>query len=133
MSFFRTRLKDDLSNLTLPRTFFGRSEVRGASFRNTDLSESILCWCDFVRTDFAWSCLRGCDMRAASFEAVRFSGCDLRDADLRRSRFRKCDFSHAILSGARLTRLQGIGLRLSRSQRQSVDWVVGRGPEPDGG
>jgi len=46
LSFFRTRLakasRIDLSNLSLPRTFFGRSEIRDVSFRNTDLSESNL-------------------------------------------------------------------------------------------
>src|SRR5262245_50280372 len=43
--FFRTWVgEDDLENLTLPRTFFGRSEIGPASFKNTDLSESTLCW-----------------------------------------------------------------------------------------
>src|SRR4051812_4064592 len=36
-----------LDNLTLPCTFFGRSEIGPVSFQNTDLSESTLCWNDF--------------------------------------------------------------------------------------
>ena len=38
---FRTRLADalDLSDLSLPRTFFGRSEINRVSFLNTDLKE----------------------------------------------------------------------------------------------
>lgn len=44
VSFFKTRVvDDDFSNLTLPRTFFGRSEIRDVAFRNTDLRESNLC------------------------------------------------------------------------------------------
>jgi BTB/POZ domain-containing protein KCTD9 len=48
-NLFRTRLSDalDLSDLSLPRTFFGRSEINQVSFRNTDLRESNLCWNDF--------------------------------------------------------------------------------------
>jgi hypothetical protein len=40
VSFFRTRVEGDLSNLTIPRTFFGRSEIIEASFCGTDLTES---------------------------------------------------------------------------------------------
>lgn len=50
ISFFRTLLGEDepgviedMANMTLPRTFFGRSEVRQVSFEDTDLSESCLC------------------------------------------------------------------------------------------
>jgi uncharacterized protein YjbI with pentapeptide repeats len=43
-SVFRQRLDDnlDLSDLSLPRTFFGRSDVNRVCFRNTDLHESNL-------------------------------------------------------------------------------------------
>jgi BTB/POZ domain-containing protein KCTD9 len=44
VNFFRTRLETArLDNLTLKRTFFGRSELRSVSFVNTDLSQSNLC------------------------------------------------------------------------------------------
>src|SRR5689334_10312217 len=53
VSFFRTRLNDaQLTNLTLPRTFFGRSGISSSSFENTDLSESTLCWNDFIDVSF---------------------------------------------------------------------------------
>src|SRR5262249_38818910 len=57
--FFRTFVGQDieqgdddeshrnLENLTLPRTFFGKSHIQYVSFKNTDLSESTLCWNDF--------------------------------------------------------------------------------------
>ena len=42
VSIFRMLLGTelDLANLTLPRTFFGRSELNGTVLRNTDLTES---------------------------------------------------------------------------------------------
>ena len=43
--FFRTFVGEgDLENLTLPRTFFGRSEIGPVSFKNTDLSNATLCF-----------------------------------------------------------------------------------------
>src|SRR2546423_10450004 len=49
LRFFRTFVgEDSLDNLTIPRTLFGRSDVREISFRNTDLTESSLCWNDFT-------------------------------------------------------------------------------------
>src|SRR5262245_46117521 len=69
LSFFRTFVGEgaDLSNLTIPRTFFGRSEISNASFRNTDLSESNLRWNDFLDVDFADATLRGADLRASTY------------------------------------------------------------------
>ena len=133
VSFFRTRVSGDFSNLTLPRTFFGRSEVNGASFRNTDLSESTLCWNDFIGVDFRDGSLRGGDLRAADFRGVNFSRCDLRDADLRRSGFEGCDFTDADLRGAKMTTDQEAGMGLSELQREGVSWQDADGDEPDGG
>ncbi len=133
VSFFRTRVAGDLSNMTLPRTFFSRSEVAAVSFRNSDLSESTLCWNDFVGVDFSDSSLRGSDLRAADFNGVKFSRCDLRDADLRRSSFEDCDFTDADMRGTKLTSPQAAGLRLSLSQTESVDWQASDGEEPGGG
>jgi BTB/POZ domain-containing protein KCTD9 len=74
VSIFRTRLDDgvDLSNLTLPRTFFGRSEINQVLFRNCDLHESNLCWNDFNGTDFTGADLAGSDMRSSLFQQVLF-------------------------------------------------------------
>ena len=101
LSFFRTLVeRADLSNLTLPRTFIGRSEVRAVSFRNTDLSESTLCWNDFVDVDFR--------------------DADLREADLRGADFERCDVTGANLAGALLS--PDTPLVLDDVQRAAVVW-----------
>jgi len=134
VSFFRTFLGEvDLENLTLPRTFFGRSEVGPMSFRNTDLSESSLCWCDLNGVDFTGCDLSDSDLRASQFIKVEFVRADLRNADLRHSIFEGCDFTDADLRGAKLTYLQGAKLRLSDEQKKGIDWRFMGGEEPEGG
>src|ERR1051325_9855066 len=76
-SFFRTRVEGDLSGLSLPRTYFGRSEVTAASFQNTDLNESTLCWNDFIDVDFSRASLGNSDLRASLFERVSFAHSEL--------------------------------------------------------
>jgi len=133
VSFFRTRLADDsLDGLTLPRTFFGRSEIRGVSFRGSDLSESTANWNDFIDVDFSFADLSRADFRASIFERVTFHGAVLRGADLRRTTFRSCTFTDADMTGVRLTRGFGWLFRLSRGQRAAIDWQP-PGPEPEGG
>src|SRR5262245_2116933 len=81
-SYCRYRLEDaDNSNLTLPRTFFGRSLFVRVSFANTDLSGSRMCWNDFNKCDFSGADLSDCDMRASHFLGCRFVGAVLRGAD----------------------------------------------------
>lgn len=135
VSFFRTVVGDgdDLGNLTLPRTFFGRSEINDASFRNTDLTESNLCWNDFIDVDFTDATLARSDARASLFRRVTFTRADLRGVDMRRSSFEECVFDGALLEGAILTHAQGSGLRLSAGQRSEIAWTTDEGPEPDGG
>jgi uncharacterized protein YjbI with pentapeptide repeats len=134
LTFFRTLLAEGkLENLTLPRTYFGRSEVRQISFKNTDLSESTLCWNNFTEIDFTDGDLSGCDLRASIFIGAVFVRANLLDADLRRSTFRECDFTDANLRGAKLTRKQGEQIHLSDSQRESVDWQEVDGDAPPGG
>jgi BTB/POZ domain-containing protein KCTD9 len=128
VSFFRTSVGNDLSGLTLPRTFFGRSEIGGVSFRDTDLHESTLCWNDFIDVDFSNAVLRGADLRASLFERVTFAG-----ADLRISSFLDCRFEGAAMKGATLTRAQGESLALSPQQRAEINWVDEGGDEPEGG
>jgi BTB/POZ domain-containing protein KCTD9 len=132
---FRTRLADalDLSDLSLPRTFFGRSEINQVSFRNTDLHESNLCWNDFLEADFAGADLAGSDMRSSLFERVMFVNTKLDGADLRRSSFVDCDFDGAAMKDVALTREQGSTMHLSETQRRDIDWRDDIGPEPDGG
>jgi uncharacterized protein YjbI with pentapeptide repeats len=122
-----------LANLTLPRTFFGRSEISSISFRNTDLSESTLCWNDFIEVDFTDADLSVADLRASLFKRVAFVRANLRNADLRRSNFKECDFTAADMAGAKLTWKQGEGIHLSDEQWRVIDWQESDGDEPPGG
>ena len=134
VEFFRTSVTGEVfENLTLPRTFFGRSDVKDVSFSGTDLSESTLCWNEFTRVNFSNCDLANSDMRAAIFESVNFSGANLNAADMRRSTFDGCDFSNAILRGTKLTRAQAKTLALSISQLGEIDWQDSDGEEPGGG
>jgi len=133
VSFFRTRLADvALDGLTVPRTFFGRSEIRGVSFGGTDLSESTANWNDFIDVDFSSADLSRADLRASIFESVSFRGAVLRGTDLRRATFRGCTFTDADMTGVKLTRAFTWLFQLSRAQRAVIDWQS-PGPEPEGG
>jgi uncharacterized protein YjbI with pentapeptide repeats len=133
VSFFRTRLSNvDLARLTLPRTFFGRSEIRSVSFRNSDLTESTANWNNFVDVDFTSADLSRADLRASSFERVSFRDALLRGADLRQATFRGCTFTNADMTDAKLTRAVLWLFLLSRGQRAVVDWQP-PGPAPAGG
>ncbi len=135
LSFFRTFLGDDadLSNLTLPRTFFGRSEIRDISFQNTDLTESNLRWNDFINVDFSGAVLAKSDLRASVYTGVRFVRTDLRGADMRRADYEDCIFDDAVLDGAIMTRAQAATLDFSERQLASINWCEDDGPEPSGG
>ena len=135
VSFFRTFVGegDNLGNLTLPRTFFGRSEINDASFQNTDFTESNLCWNDFTDVDFTNAILARSDLRASVFDRVKFVSADLTNADLRQSSFTNCEFTDALMAGAVLTQLQGEKLLLSSKQRADIAWTTDDGPEPSGG
>ncbi len=137
LSFFRTRLakgsRIDLSNLSLPRTFFGRSEIRDVSFRNTDLSESNLRWNDLIDVDFSEASLGKGDLRASLYVRVVFANADLRGADLRYSTFEDCSFEGANMQGAVLAEDQRNAAPFSASQLLAIDWRNDHGPEPSGG
>jgi uncharacterized protein YjbI with pentapeptide repeats len=134
VSFFRTELVDTkLEHLTLPHTFFGRSEIRGVSFRDTDLSESTANWNDFIEVDFSFASLLGSDLRACVFTRVIFAGTSLVGVDLRYCGFKDCDFSNADVTNAKLTRKAGGALRLSTEQQSVIDWQGDDGDEPEGG
>ena len=134
VSFFRQLIENaDLSDLTLPRTYFDRSDIKAVSFRNTDLNHSNLCWNNFIKTDFSSGSLAGGDLRSSLFFRCRFNQADLRGADLRRSQFEYCDFAGASLAGAIATRGQLFSGPLSDEQSAMIDWRDDEGPEPDGG
>jgi len=122
-SYFRCGLFDaDLSNLTLPRTFFGRSSFERVNFGNTDLSESRICWNDFIECDFSGSDLIGCDMRASIFKNCKFECARLTNTDLRQSSFEECDLTGAQMDGAKLTHAQWRAMILSKDQEKVIDW-----------
>jgi uncharacterized protein YjbI with pentapeptide repeats len=135
LGFFRTFVGEgaDLSNLSIPRTFFGRSEISSASFRNTDLTESNLRWNDLIDVDFTEASLARTDLRASVYTRVKFNQADLRGADMRRADFEECVFSVALMDGAILTRRQGARLALSATQKAAIEWRDDDGPEPSGG
>ncbi len=118
VSFFRMLLADArLEYLTLPRSFSARSEIRGISFRGTDLAESTLCWNDFVDVDFGEADLSRADLRASIFQRVNFRAAVLHGADLRQTTFRGCNFADADVTAAKLTRSVLWFFRLSAPQR----------------
>jgi uncharacterized protein YjbI with pentapeptide repeats len=135
LHFFKTLVGEgaDLSNLSIPRTFFGRSEISSVSFRNTDLSESNLRWNDFIDVDLTEAILARADFRASIYTRVNFTRADLRGADMRRADFKECAFDGAAMDGAVLTRNQGSRLSLSSAQRAAIVWCHDDGPEPSGG
>jgi uncharacterized protein YjbI with pentapeptide repeats len=137
IAFFRMHWENtDLSELTLPRMFFARSGFECVNFRGIDLSESRMCWNDFIKCDFSESNLRRCDMRATVFDCCLFRNADLRGVDLRRSRFDACIFEGAILAGAiahKQSSAADLIPLLSMSQRDEIRWVLELGDEPPGG
>ena len=134
LSFFRTRLEDDdLSGLSFPRTYFGRSLFERVSIADTDLSGSRMCWNDFLGCDFSGADLTECDMRSSTFRRCRFAGALLRGTDLRRSYFEDCDFAGADLTGALVEEEDANGCvqdYLSSEQCDVVAWQSDGGPEP---
>lgn len=134
VQFFRTFVGDgdDLGNLSLPKTFFGRCEINDCSFANSDLSESGLCWNDFVSVDFSDADLTNADLRASQYSLVKFIRTDLKGADLRHSNFDQCDFSDAGLDFAKVTQDQLATMNLSSDQLDAVIIENDPGPEPGG-
>jgi uncharacterized protein YjbI with pentapeptide repeats len=133
INFIRESVAEcSLDNLTLPRTYFGRSEIRDVSFVNTDLTESALCWNDFVDVDFTDAMLAGSDLRASIFERVRFVRTDLTNCDLRGSSFIDCDFTDAVVCGAKLSQKDDALALLTPDQRALIE-ILPIGEDPPGG
>lgn len=135
LSFFRMGFDNgaDLSELSIPRTFFGKSEIEGVSFRCTDLSESNLRWNDFVDVNFSEAVLVGADLRASEYVRVNFSASNLSGADLRYANYESCSFEGAKMTGTLLAEAQRLELQLSQSQLDEISWQPDHGPEPSGG
>ena len=135
-SVFRSFLQSvSLDNLTLPGLYVARSELKGVSFRNSDLHLSAFNWSDVVECDFTAADCSGADLRACQFVRCTFREADLSTADLRASSFDDCVFDGAVMRGARLYRRPRIlgliaagpdqtGLPLSDQQRREVEWCA---------
>jgi uncharacterized protein YjbI with pentapeptide repeats len=121
-----------LSGLTLPHTYFSRSEIRASTFRNTGLTESTAHWNDFIEVDFSRADLSGSDLRACVFQRVNFRDAKLAGVDLRYCGFKHCDFTGADLTDAKLTPKAGQALRLSPEQQSVIVWQADDGEEPEG-
>lgn len=141
LRFFRTCVSNEqFDDLTIPRTFYGRSEIKSVTFECSDLSESRMCWNDWEHCDFRGANLSGCDLRRSTFEYCYFIGTNLTGADLRGARFEKCSFSGAVMRGVKLEKqfrlsrwLRAKALKLSPEQIRDINWVTIVGEEPPGG
>jgi BTB/POZ domain-containing protein KCTD9 len=134
VSFFRTLVEDALfDNLTLPRTYFGRSEIKSSSFVGSDLTESVANWNDFINVDFSRADLSKFDFRGCSLQKINFTGSILKDADLRCCGFEDCSFEGADMAGVKMTKEAGTSITLTEDQREVIDWHDDDGPEPGGG
>jgi BTB/POZ domain-containing protein KCTD9 len=131
--FFRTLCEGDYSALSIPRTFFGRSRIAQASFENSDLFESVLCWNDFVDVNFSRASLQNADLRRSVFERCLFASADLRGADLRGSAFTDCGFSGALLEGAVVERGADWLTALEPAALAQLQQVDDEGDDPAGG
>lgn len=134
VNFFRSAVEGArLENLTIPRTFFGRSELRNVSFAGSDMSQSNLCWNDFIQVNFQSCSLSGADLRASLYEQCNFAECDLSGADLRRASFKDCIFTGALFYGAIVPERLRKECSLSPEQIAKGSWTRGEGKEPEGG
>lgn len=131
--FFRTKCEGDYSSLSIPRTFFGKSLIEQASFENSDLSESVLCWNDFIDVNFSSASLQNADVRRSVFERCLFANADLRGADLRGSDFTDCSFAGAQFEGAVAERGADWLKALEPSQRAQLTEANSDGDDPSGG
>ena len=125
LEVFREHLENvQFDSLTMPGSKFYRSLIRNVSFRNSDLSNSNLCWNDFVCVDFSACTLRNADLRASEYRGVRFVDADLSGADMRMSDLIHCEFRGASMRGTKLSSYNRGHLVLSDVQRQEIAWCA---------
>jgi hypothetical protein len=132
LGFYRTRVyAEDFHNLTMPRTFFARTELERVLFRGSDLSASFMCWDDWLDCDFTEADLSGADMRASLYINCTFAHANLTGADLRSSSFVDCAFTNAQMQGSKMTKAQAADMLLSDAQRAEIVWKRTDGPAPN--
>jgi uncharacterized protein YjbI with pentapeptide repeats len=122
-SIIRTLVEGaDLSDLTLPGLYVGRSELRRVFLAGSDLRLSTFNWNDVSACSFYRCDLSGADLRACNFERCSFTQAELTQADMRHSTFRDCDFTGARLGGTLLLPSQRALLLLSTEQDAVIAW-----------
>ena len=122
-TFFRTFLREaNLSRMTLPRTYFGRTGFELVSFLDSDLKQSYMCENDWLDCDFTAADLSETDMSSSLYYGCRFKRAILNDADLREAEFVDCDFTEAEMRGAVLSHEQADIFLWSERQRAAIDW-----------
>jgi hypothetical protein len=132
-SIFRTLVEGaDLSDLTLPGLYVGRSELRRVFFAGSDLRLATFNWNDVAACSFYRCDLSGADLRACSFERCSFTQAELSQADLRHSSFKDCDFTGARLGGTLMLPNQRALMMLSPDQDSVIAWSD-ETAEPTGG
>jgi hypothetical protein len=143
-SIFRTVVEEvDLTNLTLPGLYVGRSELRDVTFQGSDLHMSTFNWSDLTQCRFMAADLTDADLRACRFVRCAFSSANLSRADLRGSTFADCVFDGAVFEGTKLYRRPGLAgffragsdqrsLPLTHEQSDAAEWLKDS-PEPGGG
>jgi len=130
LDYFRTACWGRHWNcLTLPRSYFAKTDLERCSFRNTDLSGSRIVVNDIVDCDFREADLTGACL-ASLFVECDFSAATLNGADLRRSTFIDCTFAGASMQGTKLLQEDREALPLSSLQFVDVEWSDDSGPEP---
>jgi uncharacterized protein YjbI with pentapeptide repeats len=142
-SIFRMRLEDaDISGLSLPGLYVGRSVLTRVSFKASELRLSAFNWNGLHDCNFSAADLERADLRSSRFVRCSFDGAILEGADLRGSSFERCSFVAARFQGTLLQK-RGLlgwlgvdrgqeGLPLSAEQRAVVHWAADA-PEAPGG
>ena len=138
-TIFRYIVDDaDLSSITLPGLYVGRSSLTNVSFAGGDLRLSTSNWSNFMTCDFSGCNLAGADLRACVFQGCSFGNADLRGVDLRHSTFQACSFTGARLQDAKVVRIGWLARArrrrpaFSAEQEAQLTWSE-PGPEPHGG
>ncbi len=90
----------DLSGINLIGSGLVRAEIRGAYFKNADLSRAILDEAILTGCDFSNSLLTGASMNNTNLVQTIFNKADLKGASLKNSKLNDAIFSNALLSGA---------------------------------
>lgn len=132
IDLFRTRVEEeDYAGLTLPHLYVCRTLIRKCSFRDSDVSQSLLVWSDFENVTFVEADLHDGDLRNSIFDGCQFDGANLEGCDVRGSTFRGCTFFGARTMGMVIT--QKLARTLPLLPEQLAASLVGPKQDSPGG